>query len=177
MQYPGLGIGSRVSHPDFGAGVVVQVKTEQFVISFIEHGIREISRVYDRFEIIEELENADDMVSFGEMEQMLIRVLRKFSDVQETVTIADKWKGGMMELKPSSKDLKSYELPINTFFHKIIMVRDRVRVMEQKINSSNLEEPEKIDLQQYIHRIYGSLTSFNILFKHKNEDFSGIRKD
>jgi superoxide dismutase len=68
------------------------------------------------------------------------------------------------------------EMPIDTFFHKITMVRDRLRVLEQKINSSNLEEQEKIDLQQYITRSYGSLTSFNVLFKLKTQQFKGQGK-
>jgi hypothetical protein len=67
-------------------------------------------------------------------------------------------------------------MPIDTFFHKIVMVRDRLRVMEQKINSSkNLDDQEKVDLQQYITRIYGSLTSFNVLFKNKSDQFVGER--
>ena len=78
-------------------------------------------------------------------------------------------------MQPGDENLKPSELPIDKFFHKITMVRDRLRVMEQKINSSNLEEQEKIDLQQYITRSYGSLTSFNVLFKLKTQQFVGQR--
>ncbi|MFZ1255152.1 MAG: hypothetical protein WAR77_02315, partial [Saprospiraceae bacterium] len=69
--------------------------------------------------------------------------------------------------------LKEKEIPIEKFFHKIVMLRDRLRVMEQRINSSNLTDEEKINLQQYITRIYGSLTTFNVLFRHKEHQFVG----
>ena len=78
-----------------------------------------------------------------------------------------------MILKPGSEEMKAKEMPIETFFHKIVMVRDRIRVMEQRINSSQLSDEEKVNLQQYITRIYGSLTSFNVLFKHKEDYFVG----
>ena len=87
--------------------------------------------------------------------------------------MADKWKGGKLILDPGD-GTASNEMPIDTFFHKMVMVRDRIRVMEQKINSSkNLDDQEKVDLQQYITRIYGSLTSFNVLFKAKGDHFVG----
>ena len=78
-----------------------------------------------------------------------------------------------MKLEPGQAGLASKEVPIDTFFHKIVMLRDRLRVMEQKINASNLEETEKVDLQQYITRIYGSLTTFNVLFKSQSDYFVG----
>jgi len=92
------------------------------------------------------------------------------------VPIADKWKGGAMTLNTIDTKSSVKDIPIDTFFHKIVMVRDRVRVMEQKINSSKtLEDQDKIDLQQYITRIYGSLTTFNVLFKNTSQNFKGDR--
>jgi hypothetical protein len=80
----------------------------------------------------------------------------------------------MIVLQPLDKNLSSKEIPIDTFFHKIVMLRDRLRVMEQKINASKeLGETDKIDLQQYITRCYGSLTTFNVLFKSNSQQFKG----
>ena len=88
--------------------------------------------------------------------------------------VGDKWKNGTLIIKAFDHSVKSKEIPIDTFFHKIVMVRDRIRVMEQRINSSsNLDVEEKFNLQQYITRIYGSLTTFNVLFKYKDDHFIG----
>ncbi|MDR1698656.1 MAG: hypothetical protein LBR75_02375 [Prevotellaceae bacterium] len=173
MENEVLGIGSRVKHKEYGAGVVTQVKSNSYIITFMEFGNREIARSYEGLEIIDLLEPADDLVSFEMIELTLTKILRNFSDIQEIVPMADKWSGGTLILQPSNKELKPYEMPISTFFNKIIMVRDRLRVMEQKINTSHLSDEEKIVLQQYITRSYGSLTSFNILFKHKHQSFVG----
>lgn len=173
MENEILGIGSRVKHKEYGPGVVIQVKSKSYLITFMDYGNREILRNYDGLEIIDLMEDPDDLVSFEMIEQTLIKILRKFSDIQETVTIADKWSGGTLILKPSNPELKPYEMPIATFFNKIIMIRDRLRVLEQKVNTSTIPDEEKIVLQQYITRSYGSLTSFNILFRSKSEGFVG----
>lgn len=170
-----LGIGSRIEHPEYGKGVVTNVTSKHYWITFIDKGLETIN-LDDEFDVIESVEDEVDSVSFYEVETSLIRILKKWSDVSEVVPIADKWKGGNLILEPKDTNLKSKEIPIDSFFHKIVMVRDRLRVMEQKINSSNLEEQEKIDLQQYITRIYGSLTTFNVLFKIREQQFVGASK-
>lgn len=168
-----LGIGSRINHPEFGKGVVTNVTSKHYWVTFIEDGLETIELDSD-FEVIEAAEDEVDTVSFFEVESSLVQILKKWSDVSEVVSIADKWKGGKLILEPADTSLQSKEIPIDSFFHKITMVRDRLRVMEQKINSSNnLDEQEKIDLQQYITRSYGSLTTFNVLFKLKSQQFVG----
>ncbi|TCK69139.1 hypothetical protein DFQ05_0654 [Winogradskyella wandonensis] len=168
-----LGIGSRINHAEYGKGVVTNVTSQHYWVTFIENGLETLELDED-FEVIEATEDDVDTVSFYEVEKSLKTILKKWSDVSEVVSIADKWKGGKLILEPGDTNLQGKEMGIDTFFHKITMVRDRLRVMEQKINSSkNLDEQEKIDLQQYITRSYGSLTSFNVLFKLKSQQFKG----
>ena len=168
-----LGIGSRIKHAEYGLGVVTNVTSKHYWVTFIENGLETID-INSEFEVIEALEDEVDTISFSEVEQSLISILRKWSDASYLTPIADKWRGGSLVLKPGDANLSDKEVPIDTFFHKIVMVRDRIRVMEQKINSSNnLDDQEKVDLQQYITRIYGSLTTFNVLFKNQSDNFVG----
>ncbi len=171
-----LGIGSRINHSKYGKGVVTNVSSQHYWVTFIENGLETIA-IDDDFEVIQSVENEVDAVSFYDVEQSLKQLLQRWSDVTERVSISDKWKNGLIILQPQNQELQAKEIPIETFFHKIVMVRDRLRVMEQKINASeNLGETEKIDLQQYITRIYGSLTTFNVLFKLKDDQFVGEKK-
>jgi len=170
-----LGIGSRIKHPTYGVGVVTNVTAKMYWVTFIENGLETID-VDEDFEVIDGVEDEVDTVSFYEVEKTFRALLKKYSDISEIVPIADKWKGGKIILEPGDTNLASKEIPIDTFFHKIVMVRDRIRVMEQKINSSKLDDQDKVDLQQYITRMYGSLTTFNVLFKNKSQQFTGSSK-
>lgn len=168
-----LGIGSRIQHVEYGKGVVTNVTSKHYWVTFMDNGLETIDLDSD-FEVIEAMEDEVDTISFSEVEQSLISILRRWSDVSQVTPIADKWKGGSLILKPGDANLADKEVPIDAFFHKIVMVRDRIRVMEQKINASgNLDDQEKVDLQQYLTRIYGSLTTFNVLFKNKSDFFVG----
>ena len=170
-----LGVGSRVRHPAFGDGVIIKLYKAAYDVTFMTYGIKSVGRDYDQWEIIEAVE-AEEVASFNEAEQALIRILRTYNGVDETTPLGDKWIDGELILKPGEEGLATKEMPIDTFFHKIVMVRDRLRVMEQRINASNLADEEKVNLQQYITRIYGSLTSFNVLFKRKEDGFKGSGK-
>jgi uncharacterized radical SAM superfamily protein len=89
------------------------------------------------------------------------------------VALGGKWEGGKLVLVPREGGLAAKEIPLDAFFHKIVMVRDRLRVLEQRINAhGGLSDEDKVELQQYVTRCYGSLTSFNILFKHEKDHFS-----
>lgn len=168
-----LGIGSRVEHPEFGKGVIINLNSTNYNVVFIDKGSVEISRTYTELKTIEAVYPESDLISYAEVEKMFLRIIKRYSDIQEFVQIGEKWRGGKMLLQPGDLKLSAKEIPIDGFFHKIVMLRDRVRVMEQKINASKIEEDEKIALQQYITRIYGSLTTFNVLFKNKEDYFVG----
>jgi len=169
-----LGIGSRVEHPEFGKGVVIQVYDDSYEITFMDFGVKSIARTFDKLKVLDYKGSDDDLVSFSKVEKVFRKLLTSMTDMQETIPLGDKWRGGMLILKPASDSLKPKEMPIETFFHKIVMLRDRVRVMEQKVNSSKgLDDEEKVAIQQYITRIYGSLTSFNVLFDFKEHHFRG----
>jgi hypothetical protein len=100
--------------------------------------------------------------------------VRSALDGTEPVPLARKWEGGRLELWPREEGLAAKELPLETFFHKIVLIRDRLRTLEQQINAhERLSDADKVHLQQYITRCYGSLTTFNVLFKDKDDQFSG----
>lgn len=169
-----LGIGTRLQHTHFGPGVIVSVKYAAYLISFIHHGIKEIDKTDTNLdEIIAENVTAE-VETVSEVEKSLLKILRQWSDVTEIVPIGDKWIGGTMSLQAADKTLKPKDIPIDDFFHKIVMLRDRLRVLEQNINShKKLTDEEKVNIQQYITRCYGSLTTFNVLFKNKEQWFVG----
>ena len=108
-----------------------------------------------------------------ELKEILKEVLDETLGVSD-IRLGEKWKDGEMILKPGTEGLKEKVIPLESFFHKIVMLRDRLRVLEQKINShKGLSDEDKVEVQQYITRVYGSLTSFNILFADKADHFVG----
>lgn len=172
MSTKSLGIGSRVKHPAYGNGVIVGLTNTTYKVCFIQYGIKPLGIEYNSWEVIEEVSGEPEL-TYTNLEKSLMRILTEWSDISQIVDLGDKWIGGTMILRPYDDSLKEKEIPIETFFHKIVMVRDRLRVMEQRINSSDLNDEEKVNLQQYITRIYGSLTTFNVLFRNKEDQFTG----
>ena len=93
------------------------------------------------------------------------------------VELGDRWNDGELVLVPGKEGTQEKRIPLDVFFKKIVMVRDKLRVLEQKVNGNkNLSDEDKVQLQQYITGCYGSLTSFHILFKHKEDQFAGQKK-
>ena len=177
-----LGIGSRVEHPNFGRGVVVDIGSEFNNIWFkSSNAVRSIGKNFEGLRILSAVEHQESntgIVNMADLAFMLQKVLDERSDISDRVPLGNKWHGGTMILKPLEESMQQKEIPIETFFHKIVMVRDRLRVMEQQINAhKGLSDEEKVDLQQYITRIYGSLTTFNVLFKNVEEAFKGSGKE
>ena len=173
-QQLNLGIGTRLQHTEFGPGVIVAVRYAVYLISFINHGIKEIDKTDEKLEEIIAENVTAEVETISAVEKSILKILRQWAEVSELVPLGDKWIGGTMLLQTADKTLKLKEIPIDDFFHKIVMLRDRLRVLEQNINSNKkLSDEEKINIQQYITRCYGSLTTFNILFKNKEHWFVG----
>jgi hypothetical protein len=126
------------------------------------------------------LATAREDVEIPELEDMtreeLKAILREAisENLESEVLLAPKWEGGKVVLQPSNPELQAKEISIDALFHKVVMVRDRLRVLEQRINAhSKLSDAEKVEMQQYVTRCYGSLTSFNLLFAEKHDCFVG----
>jgi hypothetical protein len=174
-----LNVGTRIDHPKYGEGIVSRNTQLTYKVIFIRGG--EIEFVKSGFDA-DVLEENDEMplkeprLNVKEFEKALKYILDRYNGLEYRVDLGEKWVGGTVLLKPGKPELQAKEMPIDTFFHKIVMVRDRLRVLEQNINShAGLSDEDKINLQQYITRIYGSLTSFNVLFSEKEDYFVGSK--
>ena len=174
MEQTTLGIGTRLQHTHYGPGVIVGIRFATYLISFINHGVKEIDKTDPKLDDIIPENVTEEIETHSEVERSLLKILRLWGGFQETVPLGDRWIGGNLVLQPVDKTLKAKEIPIDVFFHKIVMLRDRLRVMEQQINAHKiLTDEDKVNLQQYITRIYGSLTTFNVLFRNKEHWFVG----
>lgn len=111
-----------------------------------------------------------------DLELLLRRIIREEAGVTPVVP-AEKWRGGTLVLRPGAEGLQEKTWPIETFFHKIVMLRNRLRTLEQQVNASNLADDVKVKLQAYVSGCYGSLTSFNVLFADEDDQFTGSGGD
>jgi hypothetical protein len=176
-----LGIGSRVEHPHYGKGVVVETASEFYLIWFKSaNGTKNIARDYDGLTVLEATAATQETagITLADIEQALDNILNQRLHEFQLVPMAVKWNDGKLILQPGDESLQSKEIPIDVFFHKIVMVRDRLRLIEQKINAHKvLTDAEKVELQQYVTASYGSLTTFNVLFRESIHQFKGSGKE
>jgi hypothetical protein len=120
--------------------------------------------------------SSGDGTTADDFELILRRIIREEAGITPVVP-AEKWRGGMIVLRPGTAGMQEKSWPIETFFHKIVMVRNRLRTLEQQVNASDLPDDVKVRLQSYISGCYGSLTSFNVLFAEDDDQFKGAGVD
>ncbi len=131
--------------------------------------------------VVRRKSDPNEIVELGDLNmtrEELMEIFREAAGEGEAPPLAGKWEGGTMRLIPGKADLQSKDMSIDSLFHKVVMVRDRLRTLEQKLNAHpKLSDAEKVEMQSYITRVYGSLTSFNHLFREKNDQFVGAKGD
>ena len=153
MEELTAGKGSRVQHAKYGPGVIIGVRYAQYVVTFMDQGIIEVDKTDPLFEILHAENKTIEVETVSAVETSLLKILRLWGDASEVVPLGDRWEGGTMLLQPKDPHLKPKEIPIEAFFHKIVMVRDRMRVMEQQIKSpKQISDEYKVKQQQYITR-------------------------
>jgi hypothetical protein len=129
----------------------------------------------DPFPIVSERERIGPPMTDAagiDLEMLLRRIIREEAGIS-AATPAEKWRGGSLVLRPGNPELQEKSWPIETFFHKVVMLRNRLRTLEQQVNATDLPEDVKVKLQGYISGCYGSLTSFNVLFADERDQFKG----
>lgn len=176
MKTQNLTIGQRIKHPKYGLGIVKSINELTAEIRFDDE-----TRTIDP--VLGELSPADPTIAVSGLdiplkqfvETSIETVLTRLGYENPNAVIGDlgvRWHKGKMVLHPSDPLLQTKEVPLEVFFHKLVGVRNQLRVLEQKINAHpTLTDGEKVEMQQYVTRCYGSLTTFNLLFKEKTEQF------
>ena len=171
-----LHIGTQVRHPRYGIGTVKALTEHTADITFDD-----APRTVDP--ATSDLTVAEPTARLTEMEMPLSALIRQTAQamidglgLEKTDELIEglgtRWQRGTLGLQPADGALQAKEVPLETFFHKIVMIRNNLRVLEQKVNANEkLTDAEKVELQQYITRCYGSLTTFNVLFKQKEDQF------
>ena len=176
MKIESLHIGMNVRHPQYGLGTVKTISEVTADIQFND-GKRTVEPNAAG------LEPAEPQAAVSSLnlplkqfvEQTLAAAVAKLGLEKPDSVVEQlglRWHGGKAVLHPADVTLQTKEVPLETFFHKVVMVRNNLRVLEQKINAhEKLSDGEKVEMQQYITRSYGSLTTFNVLFKEKEDQF------
>jgi hypothetical protein len=169
-------VGMMVHHPDYGVGTVKSVSEHLADIRF-DSGLRTLAPEHSDLKPAEAQAEISGLTAplstlIAETVGVMLKELGLERDDTIVGKLAVRWQNGTLVLRPADASLQSKEVPLEVFFHKIVMMRNNLRVLEQKINSHpQLSDAEKIEMQQYISRCYGSMTTFNILFKEKEDQF------
>jgi hypothetical protein len=165
-----FGLNTLVAHPMFGAGRVVAYEGDSYVVLF-KGG--EAKRVAFTFEAMTASAPAGD-AQLDAIKQAFREVLGDYGWLDVDLEMGKRWTGGTLKLIPGKAEVQVKEIPLEVFFKKIIGIRDKLRVLEQKINAHPILSPEeKVEFEGYITRCYGSLTTFNVLFAAKESQFQG----
>jgi hypothetical protein len=178
LKVEGLHIGMKVEHPHYGRGVVKSITEATAVVQFPD-GARTLSPEGSGLEPV--LDVPDPSLAGVSLSDLVAKAVRRTLDelgveMPDAVVdeLAARWDGGMMTLVPVDKAQQSKEIPLEVFFHKIVMMRNNLRVLEQKVNAHDkLSDADKVELQQYVTRCYGSMTTFNLLFREREGGFGG----
>jgi hypothetical protein len=170
MTNPSFGLGSIVRHRDFGRGRVVGYDQERYVMLFAGGDVKMVAFTFDGL-------TADGSAGDPELDRITQAVREVLGDhgwLDVDLELGKRWVGGTLKLVPGKDDTQAKDVPIEMFLKKLIGVRDKLRVLEQKLNSHpSLSPEEKLELQGYITRCYGSLTTFNVLFSNRASWFVG----
>jgi hypothetical protein len=171
---PRFGVNTIVGHPHFGCGKIVAFEKEGYVVMFKGGEVRHVAFTFDG---LKAEEGTGDPES-DRIKQAMREVLGDYGWLDIDLELGKRWIGGTLKLVPGKQDTQPRDVPIEAFFKKIIGIRDRLRVLEQKVNAHpSLAPEEKLELQGYITRCYGSLTTFNALFAAKESQFQGTGKE
>jgi hypothetical protein len=167
---PRLGIGTLVRHPDFGLGRVVDYEPGTYVIVFRGGQARRVALAYDGLQVEERRGDPE----LDRIRQAVREALGDHGWIDVDLELAPRWAGGVLRLVPGKPELQPKEVPLEAFFKKLVAIRDRLRVLEQKLNAHpGLAAEEKLELQGYLTRCYGSLTTFNGLFATREGQAQG----
>jgi hypothetical protein len=178
MKIESLHIGQRVRHPQYGSGTVKAISELAADIQFDDGAKRSVAPEPSGLGPLDPQASVAGLTV--PLQQFIIETLEAAAaklGLEKPDTVVEqlgvRWHNGKMVLHPSDPALQTKEVPLEVFFHKLVGLRNQLRVLEQKINGhAVLTDGDKVEMQQYVSRCYGSLTTFNLLFKHKEEQFS-----